>query len=182
MSKISNILVFSVLLMLVSSPVTGQDERTGYWWNKRFDSDKLSYVAGFADGMGFATSIVGPLIQLSLNPESLESKTRTEIIKLYKHWADGFVETVTCLKEVTGDELKEDLDEYYEFHGNREIPIMDAVRILEIEPRIVRDEILEYRIKELERLSEKDKRYEYLKQKYLKEKALREEKKEIHND
>lgn len=121
--------------------------------------------------MGFVTSIVAPLIQLSLYPESLDSKTRTEIIKLYKHWADGFIEMMRCLEEVTGDELKQDLDEYYKADENREISVVTAIRILEIEPRIIPDWMLEQRINELKTLS--DERYEYLKKKYFEEKLRR---------
>lgn len=51
--------------------------------------------------MGFVTSIVAPLIQLSLYSESLDSKTRMEIIKLYKHWVGEIEDLIPIHKKKT---------------------------------------------------------------------------------
>lgn len=163
--------ITSITQNLMTSPVTGEDERTGYWWEKRSDSDKLSYIAGFADGLNFTTGMVTPWVDIGLHPEQLSDTNKDEITELWIQRASEFTQIMKCFGEFSGNELEQDLNGYYKADKNREVSIGTAIWILEIEPRIIPDWLLEQRINELKRSSKG--RYDYLKKKYLEEKLRR---------
>jgi len=163
--------ITSITQDLMNIPVTGQDELTGYWWSSSQDSEKLSYIEGIGDGLNFVTTMVAPFVYTGLHFGSLSDEEKDGVTELWEQRASEIAKIMKCFRELSDDELKEDLNEYYKADKNREISIGTAIWIIEIEPRVIPDWLLEQRINELKTLP--DERYEYLKKKYLEEKLRR---------
>lgn len=171
------LLLFAIVLIFVDSPVSANDERTGYWWNDRDDSEKLAYVAGFVEGFNYLSELLSFYVLYDDRDFAelgrMDDKQLAELNALWAERANEFSQMKRCVDEISSERVKYDLDQYYRPLVTRELAIADAIRILHIEPSMVPDWILNDRIDELGTLS--DEQYGYLKKMYLEEKQQREQ-------
>ena len=171
------LLLFAIVLIFVNSPVSANDERTGYWWNDRDDAEKLAYVAGFVEGFNYLSGLLSfYVLYIDLDFAELgrmDDKQLAELNALQAQRANEFSQMKRYVDEISSERVKYDLDQYYKPLITRELAIAGAIGILHIEPSTIPDWMLDYRIDELKTLS--DERYGYLKKMYLEEKQRREQ-------
>lgn len=114
MPRMKSLWVVLVLFAISLSTYAQENRRDGNWWREQSQSDKLTYIVGFFDGMDLGR-------QFSFWKNMDDKVCFPKVTESFAFYNDKF------FKDVTNTQLADGLDVFYKDYRNRKIRIHDAV-------------------------------------------------------